>query len=122
MNLQQLLHDYMEAKDRLTHYKDKEKTLRLSVIDAFFPNANEGTANAAYEQVTIKGTFKMNYKLTKEFDMDELSTEEQECVALKPSLKLADYKALAESEREMLDQFVVVTPALPSLKVDFAEE
>ena len=122
MNLSTLVQDYMEAKDRLTHYKKRENALRLAMIDAFFPNESEGTANTGYEQFSIKGTFKMNHKLKNmsEEELDSLTEEELDCIAMKPSLILSKYKALEDSD--LLDELITVTPALPSLVVKFNDQ
>lgn len=120
-----LIERYNDAKSKLAQFKKLENQIRLEVIDQYFPKAIEGTHNQELTGYEIKATFKMNHKFDAkalEKIVEDLSEEEFACINYKPSLKLAEYKKLSDSERELLDETIITTPALPSIKITAIEE
>jgi hypothetical protein len=118
------LEKYLDAKSNLTYYKALEKELRIEIAEELFPNAVEGTHNLLKGDYIIKGGFKLNYKIDQEMLAgyeDAFSEEEENCIRYKPELIMKDYKELDEDERTNLDNCLVITPGLPSIKITVAE-
>lgn len=119
-----LINEYLEAKKQLDHYKKLENKLRLEVLSQYFPDSHIGTNNATEGDYLIKGTFKNTISLSKDVntEWDSLTEIEQACVDFKPSLKMAVYNALEPEEKENLDGFITVKPAMPTLSIKEIEE
>lgn len=120
MQNSKLLEKYNDAKAKLTRYKTLEHSLRLELIEELFPNAIEGTHNLEVDNQSVKAVFKMILKLDAKA-LDEtgnaLSQAEKACIVYKPSLILAKYNKLEDSEKEALAEMITTSPALPSIKI-----
>lgn len=114
------LEDYRTLQQALKNLKDEEKAMRLELVEEYFPNAVSGTLSEAVGDFIIKGSFKLNYKLDTDaiHEMGEsFSDEEEACIKWTPTIIMANYKELDESERENLDSCLTVSPALPALEI-----
>ena len=115
-----LIADYIEAKSGADYYKKLENELRVKIVETMFPTAGEGTHNMDFGDVEIKATVRFNYKFdAKELEDLEGDFNEMEaaCVKRKPSLDVTKYKSLSESDKQTIDEAVVITPGLPTLVV-----
>jgi len=119
-----LIADYVEAKAKFDHFKKLENTLRVKVVDTFFPSGGEGSHNLDFKNVEIKATIKYNYRL----DQDELAESEDgfneaemACIKRKPSLDLTKFRALSEIDRISIDDCIIITPGLPSVVIKESE-
>tara|TARA_R110000744_G_C19371578_1_gene562726 strand:- start:23044 stop:23415 length:372 start_codon:yes stop_codon:yes gene_type:complete len=121
-----ILDDYMVAKDNLDTWKKVEADLRIKLLNKLFgEGVMEGTETEEVNGFKVKGGFSLNFKLdAKGVDaaFDELSEAEQLCISYKPSLTKAVYKALEDHEREALDEFITVSSAMPTIKIERLEE
>ena len=116
-----LVSDYIEAKSQLTEWKAKEAKLRVQLLETAFPGAISGNETAEFNDLKIKGSFKFSYKLdaaSLEENIATLSEDELSCIAHKPSLVMSKYNALELDEKEALDECVIVSPAMPTLKIE----
>lgn len=117
-----LLDDYITAKENLQTWKSIEADLRIKLLDQIFGDAIiEGTKTVELGGYKVKGSFALNFKLdAKAVDeaFDELSEAERACLVYKPSLSKAVYKALEDYEREGLDEFITVSPSMPTIKIE----
>lgn len=116
----------MVAKDNLDTWKKVEADLRIKLLNKLFgEGVMEGTETEEVNGFKVKGGFSLNFKLdAKGVDaaFDELSEAEQLCISYKPSLTKAVYKALEDHEREALDEFITVSSAMPTIKIERLEE
>ena len=121
----ELITSYIEAKSKLDYYKALEAKLRIDLLDELFPAVGVGTHKDTIGDFEIKGVFKNNIKIdAKELSIikDLLSDEELDCIRYKAELKAKEYNALSEDERSVLDEAVVITPAMPTLTVSPIEQ
>jgi hypothetical protein len=120
-----LLSRYIDAKSNLDHFKKLEAELRIQMLEEVFPSASAGTHNFEMEGYKIKGVFKNNTRIDlKHFKSieGELSAEELDCIRFKPELDMRKYNATSEDERSLLDEAVVVSPAMPTISIDLLEQ
>lgn len=123
--MSKLLNEYIESKARLDKYKKLESKLRIQLLEELFPSGEVGTHTAAVDGLSIKGVFKMSYKLDQaEYlnNAEHFTDEEMECIKVTPSLVLAKYKGLEEDERSVLDDCVTVSHAMPTIKIEVIDE
>lgn len=118
-----IINDYLDAKANLDKFKKLESEMRIKVLNKFFPENNIGTNNTATKNFAVKGTFKNNFNLSAKISevWDDLSPEEQACVTFKPSLKLSEYNKLDEDQKDLIDNYITVTPAMPTLAIKEVE-
>ncbi len=114
---------YVEVKSQLEYYKQMERKLRVDLCEALFPTANDTSVSTFVGDYVVKGIFKNNIK----FDADSLAKnapylteEEAECIKYTPRLIASAYKKLDDSS--MIDECLVVTPALPTINVTVDED
>lgn len=123
--MNELLANYITVKDSLDHFKKREKELRIELLDKHFPNVVQGVKSTILDGFEIKGTFKLNYKL----DLDALcehrqyfTPEEEDCIVEKLSISVSKYNALSTILKEDLDECIITTNALPSIKITMDED
>lgn len=124
-NVKVKLNEFYELQKQLKEIKEKEKKLRLYLLETVFASSPlEGTETRFKDDIKIKASFKLNYKLDIEsYDAVKslLTEEEKECIVWKPAIHLPSYRKLNDDDRVTLDECVVVTEALPSLKIEYVE-
>lgn len=122
MNVEQLVDEYLDAKTQFTHYKALEAELRIQLLDELFKGETiDGTESTFIGEYKVKGTFKLGFKLDKKAMADayeDLSLAEQNCIKFDPGLILSAYKALDDSERQELDDYITVSPSMPTIKIE----
>ena len=121
-----LIDKYIDAKQNLDMYKKLESELRIELLGELFQNNTvEGTEATEIDGYKVKGSFSLNFKLdgkALEEAFDDLSEVEQACISFKPSLNKSVYKSIEDSEREELDEYITVSSAMPTIKIERLEE
>lgn len=119
MKTDDLLSSYLDAKAQLDHFKKLESELRIELLERCFgPDNPAGTVNTTVGNYAVKGTFKMNIRLSEEefYDIqDDLTDAEAMCVRMKPTLVLGDYNKLDNTSK--LDECLTVSPGMPSVSI-----
>lgn len=120
------LEDYIIAKAILKSAKADELALRKEILEELFPVASEGIQTTLQGDYVAKGGFKLSYKVNNDEFEDgvldgSISPEMQDCVVYKPSLSMTAYKNLSAEDRETLDGYLTIKPALPSLTVELQD-
>lgn len=123
-----LILDWQNKQKELARAKAEESEARLNVIKLFDAEADaSGVRNidlgSGYK---LKATFKLNHKITgdvnKMLEKLEKSSEEGKFIAerlvkFKAELALTEYKNLSDKMRKLVDEFIVTSPATPSLEL-----
>ena len=115
--------DWIETSNALEVLKEKEKTLRLTLLTQgfnFSENAfREGTETyvlgAGYK---LKAGFKMNRLLigsAEELSQAARDIGNDKLFRWKAELSLSEYRKLANDELAVVDRFIEAKPGLPSL-------
>ena len=115
---------WMEAKAKFDHYKSLENKLRIEICDELLENKTTGTHNFTdFDGYRVKAVKKVSHNIDKEvlgFIYDEMSAEEQEAINFKPELSVSKYKKL--EDHSVIDNAIIVKPAMPSLDIKLDEE
>lgn len=121
-NVESHLEDWMEMSADLKQLKHDEMELRKNLVVFLDPNANPGTHEHGFMSLVAKVTIKLNHKIspeTLEKNLSKFSEMELAAVRFKPDLVMKAYKMIPAALREMLDECLVVTPAAPTLNVQY---
>ncbi|QZA70473.1 Gam-like host-nuclease inhibitor protein [Erwinia phage AH03] len=119
---------WQESQKALAKAKEDEAQNRQNVIALFEAEADaSGVRNIDLGNgYKLKVTFKLNHKLTgdvaKMLEKLEKTGEEGKFIAdrlvkFEPKLALTEYKNLSDKMRKIADEFIVTSPALPSVEL-----
>ena len=112
--------EYLQIKHQLQVMQEKERALRIALLDELFPSAGEGTHRTEVGDMTIKGVFRNNINIDqKEYALrfDMMTDEEKACFKMKPTLQVGEYKKLHEKMKTHIDDILVITPGMPSIEI-----
>lgn len=116
------IQEWVDAANELNAARDKESQLRKEIFGEHFPDPKEGTNTVNLDNGwKLKAVHKLNRTLDKAAlpavlkEMEEGS--EERLINYKPELKLKEYKALAEAQKQILNQAVTTKPGTPSLEL-----
>jgi len=120
----ELYDQWLEADAKRKYYIELERKLRLEIVEPLIENVSTGTHNyTTKEGYVVKAVKKVSTSIDKEgltFIEDDLSDEEKAAIRWKPELDAKKYKEL--EDHDVLDQVIVVKPAMPGLVITHAEE
>jgi hypothetical protein len=108
---------------------ETERELRAELFNDLFPAPKEGMNKKFVGPYTVSGTYKMNYNLGPAAVVDEaLEAIEKigddgrfvadRLVRWEPKLMVSEYRILNLKHKAAIDKVLMVTPALPTLKVE----
>lgn len=112
--------EWLRASEDLKTAKAKELQLRNALCDELLSEKLEGSLTVRDQGYKITATAKLTRSIDQavlESIWDNLPDEERECIAYKPSLKLANYKRI-EQQGGLLMEAITVKPAQASLKIE----
>lgn len=127
-NRDAIILNWQESQKALAKAKEIEAEARQQVIALFnaAPDAS-GVQNidlgSGYK---LKATFKLNHKIKGDVEkmlskLENIGEEgkfiAERLVKFKPELSLTEYKNLSDKMRKITDEFIVTTPALPSVEL-----
>lgn len=120
----------IEAQQRLVdsirEMQQEERDLRAGILEELFGMEVIGTQKTMVNNLVVTGEYGLTYKFAQDA-LDEaiqegrLSEEALNGIRVKYELDKKVYNALSESATEELNEFLTITPSLPTLKVK-AEE
>jgi len=120
-----LVAEYKITKELLAFYKKKEHKLRLELTSTLFPTAGEGSFSKTVDGIKVKASFKNNISIDKDALAtyhSMLSEKEIDCIRFTPGIVKARYKELSANERTLLDDCLIIKPALPTVTLIEEEE
>lgn len=120
-HLEGMLEEQRLLAIQLKAVKEKEAAMRRSICDELLKGKSVGTHNYHVGGLKVKAVKSVSYRLSSDLDVDALTDEEKNLIRWKPDLKLADYKKTS-SDLSNLNEFVMVTPSMPSLTIELAPE
>ena len=118
------LAQWFTLQQELAKLKASEMLLRQRIFKHYFPNAKEGTntfvlpdgyqlkADLPYERKVDEGALQA---LSEELAKAMVSKDE--LLEYKPSLKVKEYRTLTDEQRLIVDQFLIIKPGTPSVKI-----
>lgn len=119
----------IEAQQRLVgrikELQKEEKELRAGILEECFGMDTVGTVKTQVGNVIVTGEYGLTYKFSQEA-LDEaiqqgtLSENALNSIRVKYELDKKVYDQLNEEDTEALNEFLTITPSLPSLKVKAA--
>jgi len=121
-NIEDRLIEWSEKKHLLTSIKSEEMDMRVALVNYLSGWAGLGTYRRGFNTFIAKAKIGINYKIDEEklaIHIDDLTIMESNAIRYKPNLSITNYKKIPETMRETLDECLVVTPAAPTLNVDY---
>ncbi|EOE0154441.1 hypothetical protein ACJ8S7_005094 [Klebsiella pneumoniae] len=116
----------IEAQQRLVDsiraMQQEERDLRAGILEELFGMEVVGTQKTMVNNLVVTGEYGLTYKFAQDA-LDEaiqegrLSEEALNGIRVKYELDKKVYNALSESATEELNEFLTITPSLPTLKV-----
>lgn len=112
--------------DRIRELQKEEKELRAGILEECFGMDTVGTVKTQVGNVIVTGEYGLTYKFAQE-ELDQaiqqgsLSETALNGIRVKYELDKKVYDQLNEADTEALNEFLTITPSLPSLKVKAAE-
>lgn len=116
----------IEAQQRLVdsirEMQQEERDLRAGILEELFGMEVIGTQKTMVNNLVVTGEYGLTYKFAQDA-LDEaiqegrLSEEALNGIRVKYELDKKVYNALSESATEELNEFLTITPSLPTLKV-----
>lgn len=116
-----------DLAEKIRDLQKQEKELRASILEECFGTDNVGTKKTQVENVMVTGTYGLTYKMDQSnieeaLMTDTISDEAAEAVRTKYELDKKKYDALDEDVAAELDDYMTITPSLPSIKIKYIEE
>ncbi len=114
---------YLEAKENLKFWKDKEAELRTKICEELLEGKEVGTHNFLKKGYKLKATKKVNHKIDKDMlsaIWDDLSEDEQAAIKMEPKLLIKEYKGI--DDHDTLDHAITIVPAMPTLTIEYITE
>lgn len=112
--------------DRIKELQKEEKELRAGILEECFGMDTVGTVKTQVGNVIVTGEYGLTYKFSQEaldaaIQEGTLSENALNGIRVKYELDKKVYDQLGEEDTESLNEFLTITPSLPSLKVKAAE-
>ena len=120
-HLAEKLEEHRNLNIQLKAIKEKEAALRRALCDELLKGKQVGTHNFNVAGLKVKAVKGVSMRIDAKIDVDELSDEEKNLIRWKPELKVGDYKKTT-SDTSRLDEYVIVTPSMPTLSIELAPE
>ena len=116
----------IEAQQRLVYrikeLQEEERTLRAGILKECFGMDTVGTVKTQVSNVIVTGEYGLTYKFNQEeldaaIQQGTLSENALNGIRVKYELDKKVYDQLNEADTEALNEFLTITPSLPSMKV-----
>ena len=124
-NIEERLDEWKQMSINLRALKAFEMEIRKDIVGFLQPSAIPGTFDHDNSTMRIKVKIGVNIKIDEELlehYEEQLSDAELACIKHKPSIIAKNYKMVPSDDREMLDSCLIVTPAAPTLTVEYRDE
>ena len=121
-NIEEICEQWMRMSQSLKSMKVQEMEIRKMIVAFLAPDGHPGLSTINFTSIIAKVTIKLNYKFDEillETLYDSMSEIEKEAIKYKPTLSLSMYKKIHEADRTKLDDTLVVTPAAPTLNIQY---
>jgi hypothetical protein len=112
--------------DRIKELQKEEKELRAGILEECFGMDTIGMLKIQVGNLIVTGEYGLTYKFSQEaldtaIQEGTLSESALNGIRVKYELDKKAYDQLNEEDTEALNEFLTITPSLPSLKVKAAE-
>lgn len=112
--------------DQIRELQKEEKELRAEILEECFGHDTIGTIKTQVGNLIVTGEFGLTYKFNQEA-LDEaikdgsLTEEALNGIRVKYELDKKVYDKLGEEDTDLLNEYLTISPSLPSLKIKSAE-
>ena len=112
--------------DRIKELQKEEKELRAGILEECFGMDTVGMVKTQVGNVIVTGEYGLTYKFSQEaldvaIQEGTLSENALNGIRVKYELDKKVYDQLGEEDTEALNEFLTITPSLPSMKVKAVE-
>lgn len=118
------IYNWYTLSTQLKEVKDKEIEARKEIFAENFAGAKEGTNKFGLpDSWVLNATYPFNYKVdgpafTASIDvLRKAGVQVDRLIEWKPELKISEYRTLTEEQKQLVDQFITITPGTPQIKV-----
>lgn len=116
-----------DLADKIRELQVQEKKLRAEILEECFGKDKIGTVKTQVDNVIVTGTYGLTYKfdqdsLEEAIENDWLSEGAMEAIRTKLELDKRVYDSLDDDTANELDDYLIVKPSLPSIKIKYVEE
>lgn len=113
--------------DKIKELQKEEKELRAGILQECFGMDTVGTVKTQVGNVIVTGEYGLTYKFSQDalddaIQQGTLSESALNGIRVKYELDKKVYDQLNEEDTEALNEFLTITPSLPSMKVKAAED
>lgn len=122
MNLTDKINSQQALVEKIKLLQAEERKLRSDILEELFGTDNLGTLNAVHGEFVVTGTYGQTTKVSQD-ELEQaledglLSEEAQEAIRVKFELDKKAYDSLPDEKAAELDEYLIVKPSLPTLKV-----
>lgn len=119
MDMNEKISAWLRAKADLAIAQEEERSLRAEILDQCFGPNNVGNKNCVRGDWMIKGGYGLTYSLDQEGITNAIALGEElpACIRTKYDLDKKAYDNLSEEDSLIMDDYLTVKPALPTLEI-----
>ncbi len=119
MDVKEKISAWLLAKAEMSIAQETERTLRAEILDMCFGANNVGSKNCVKGDYVVKGVYGLTYSLDQEGIRNTLTLGEElpDCIRTKYELDKKAYDGLSGEDALIMDDYLTVKPALPTLEI-----
>lgn len=116
--------DQQNLASEIRELQSEERKLRADILQECFGEGAIGSVKTKVKNFIVTGIYGLTYsfnqaEIEEALENDTLSASAQEAIRVKFDVDKKKYDALDDDVSVELDDYIVVTPSLPSIKVKF---
>lgn len=125
--LVQKINRQQDLAQKIRDLQSEERKLRADILQECFGEGTIGSVKTQVENVIVTGTYGLTYsfnqaEIEEALECDALSADAQEAIRVKFDVDKKKYDALDDDASAELDDYIIVKPSLPSIKIKFIQD
>jgi len=118
----EILEAYMDLKKQASELALAEKEMRQAICTELLKGKTPGVHHSNYEYLRASATRKVTTSLDKQIVDDykrgEFTETQEVMLNLKISLAAKEYKSASQEDKDVIDNYITVKDAMPTLSVE----